>query len=237
MPYKANSYSSNPPDRFLQQMKIVSTTGSEILAVSDVKEFTRIDTSSDDSIILRMITQSRIVAENYIGSDIVAKQRQYYQAFVKEKFTLPFAPISSISSITVEGSSATHEIKGLNNEVVYLNEMPADDVIVTYTTQGLNDYHIQQALLMMISTLYDNRTDFIKGKTVNDIPLSSKQLLNTFKNEWVKYSLLIFCFVSLINAISQSHDIEKKDSLLFGHYLPDLEVTVSNADFVKKWNF
>ena len=53
MPYKANSYSSNPPDRFLQQMKIVSTTGSEILAVSDVKEFTRIDTSSDDSIILR----------------------------------------------------------------------------------------------------------------------------------------------------------------------------------------
>ena len=63
--------------------------------------------------------------------------------------------------------------------------MPADDVIVTYTTQGLNDYHIQQALLMMISTLYDNRTDFIKGKTVNDIPLSSKQLLNTFKNVYV----------------------------------------------------
>ncbi len=52
----------------------------------------------------------------------------------------------------------------------------------------------------------------------------------------MKYSLLIFCFFSLINGISQSHDIEKKDSLLFGHYLPDLEVTVSNADFVKKWN-
>ncbi len=52
----------------------------------------------------------------------------------------------------------------------------------------------------------------------------------------MKYSLLIFCFFPLINGISQSHDIEKKDSLLFGHYLPDLEVTVSNADFVKKWN-
>ena len=52
----------------------------------------------------------------------------------------------------------------------------------------------------------------------------------------MKYSLLIFCFFSLINGISQSHDIDKKDSLLFGHYLPDLEVTVSNADFVKKWN-
>ena len=52
----------------------------------------------------------------------------------------------------------------------------------------------------------------------------------------MKYSLLIFCFFPLINGISQSDDIEKKDSLLFGHYLPDLEVTVSNADFVKKWN-
>ena len=52
----------------------------------------------------------------------------------------------------------------------------------------------------------------------------------------MKYSLLIFCFFSLINGISQSHEIQKKDSLLFRHYLPDLEVTVSNADFVKKWN-
>lgn len=50
---------------------------------------------------------------------------------------------------------------------------------------------------------------------------------------------LTFLFLSLILSscvFCQNLDIEEKDSLLFEQYLPDLEITVSNADFVKKWN-
>ena len=50
---------------------------------------------------------------------------------------------------------------------------------------------------------------------------------------------LTFLFLSLIwntCVFCQNLDIEEKDSLLFEQYLPDLEITVSNADFVKKWN-
>ena len=35
---------------------------------------------------------------------------------------------------------------------------------------------------------------------------------------------------------SQNLGLENKDSVLFGQYLPDLEITASSADFVKKWN-
>ncbi|HAI17698.1 MAG TPA: hypothetical protein DCM10_06560, partial [Xanthomarina gelatinilytica] len=48
-----------------------STTGSEIVTTADVKSYARIDTSADDTLIARMITQARIWCENYISRDIV----------------------------------------------------------------------------------------------------------------------------------------------------------------------
>ena len=49
------------------------------------------------------------------------------------------------------------------------------------------------------------------------------------------YILLIFSLFNLIFS-SQNLGLENKDSVLFGQYLPDLEITASSADFVKKWN-
>lgn len=48
----------------------------------------------------------------------------------------------------------------------------------------------------------------------------------------------ILLFFSLLNwsINSQNLGLENKDSVLFGQYLPDLEITASSADFVKKWN-
>ena len=49
------------------------------------------------------------------------------------------------------------------------------------------------------------------------------------------YLLSIFFFLCL-NISSQNLILENKDFVLFEQYLPDLEITASNADFVKKWN-
>ncbi|CAI8156395.1 MAG: hypothetical protein CL830_02710 [Crocinitomicaceae bacterium] len=49
------------------------------------------------------------------------------------------------------------------------------------------------------------------------------------------YILLIFSLLNL-SISSQNLGLENKDSVLFGQYLPDLEITASSADFVKKWN-
>lgn len=43
----------------MRQIKINSTTGSEIITTNDVKNFVRIDTSADDALIGTMITAAR----------------------------------------------------------------------------------------------------------------------------------------------------------------------------------
>ena len=41
----------------MRQIEIVSTTGSELITTSDVKDYVRIDTTADDTLIERMISK------------------------------------------------------------------------------------------------------------------------------------------------------------------------------------
>jgi hypothetical protein len=175
-------YYSNPLNRFHTQIKIDSTTGSELVNTATAKTYLRVDTSADDTLIGQMITQARIIIENYISKDIVAKTRKLYLASVDERFVLPFSPIASIQSITVEGTATTaYETYGLDDTIVELNSLPSKEVIVSYTTSGLSDSFLIQANLQMISNLYDNRADFVVGSIVSEIPTDVKSILSSYK--------------------------------------------------------
>ena len=49
----------------------------------------------------------------------------------------------------------------------------------------MNDGLLKQALLMMVSTYYDNRTDFVTGTIVQDVPSSAQNILNGYKAMFV----------------------------------------------------
>lgn len=169
-----------------REVKINSTTGTEILTTQEVKDYVRIDTSSDDSIILAMITQARIWCENYISKDIVAKNRTYYLSHTNGVYDLPFGPVASISEITIDGTATTdYKILGLDNETIELDSSLAENVKSTYITLGLNDSLIKQAMLQLISTYYDNRSDFNTSTIVQDIPTSTTTILTSYKTMFI----------------------------------------------------
>lgn len=169
----------------MRQIKINSTTGSEIITTSDVKNYVRIDTSADDSLINRMITQARIFCENYISRDIVAKNRTYYLSQTEAIIDIPFGPVASISSVTSEGNAADYTVKGLDNERIELDGGSAKDVKITYVTAGLSDDLIKNAMLQFVSTLYDNRSDYKTGTIVQDVPTETRALLNSYKTMFI----------------------------------------------------
>ena len=181
----------------MRQIEIVSTTGSELITTSDVKNYVRIDTTADDTLIDRMIVQARIWCENYISRDIVAKQRKYYMDKAEGFIQIPFAPVATITSVTVQGQTAEYQEKGLNKEQIILtsgvnqvlsgsNTPFAKEVLITYTTAGLSDDLIKQALLQMVSTYYDNRADFVEGgRILSEIPTNVKSILSSHKQMFV----------------------------------------------------
>ena len=169
-----------------REIKINSTTGSELLTTQEVKDYVRIDTSSDDAIISAMITQARIWCENYISKDIVSKNRTYYLSHTNGVYDLPFGPVTSISEITIDGTATTdYEILGLDNETIDLDSSSAENVKSTYITTGINDALIKQAMLQLISTYYDNRSDFKTGIAINEIPTSTTIILTSYKTMFI----------------------------------------------------
>lgn len=167
----------------MPEVKVTATTGSEIVTVSGAKDFIRIDTSDDDTLIGNMIEQARLWCENYISRDIVAKTRVYYLEEADSRFEVPFAPLASISSVTVDGTAASYNTYGVYDEVILLDSLPAKDIKVTYTTEGMNDGLLQQAILQLVSTYYDNRADFIvmQGVSFVEVPTKVTQILNSYK--------------------------------------------------------
>lgn len=170
----------------MRQIKVNSVTGSEIVTTAELKLYARIDTDADDTLIDDIISQARIWCENFISRDIVAKNRTYYLPSTNGTFDLPFAPVASISSVTVNGETATYEVLGLNNETLELDGGYSEKVKVTYVTTGLDDGLLKQAILQLATTYYDNRGEFLgSGNQASEIPTNVKSILSSYKTMFV----------------------------------------------------
>jgi hypothetical protein len=49
----------------------------------------------------------------------------------------------------------------------------------------MNDSFLIEANLQLVSTLYDNRTDFVIGQNVTDLPTSVKEILSGYKTMFI----------------------------------------------------
>ena len=182
----------------MRQVKVNSVTGSDstLVPTSDVKNYIRVDHSVDDSLIADMVKQSRIVLENFLSRDIIAKTRTYYLDESDGLIDIPFGPIASIDSVTVDGSTATHTVVGLDKETIELDSSPSyvtsnrypytyEKIKINYTTSGISDTLIKNAIMQMVATFYDNRADFKTGTIVSEIPMTAKKMVASFKSMYV----------------------------------------------------
>jgi hypothetical protein len=165
----------------MRQIKINDVIGVPIISRTDAKNYIRIDTTADDTLIDLMIEAAHTAAENYMSRDIIAKERTYYLDFSTTGFIdVPFGPVASVDDVTVKGVSVSFSVFGLGDPMVEI-EPAAVNIKIDFTTEGMSDGLLKQALLMMVSTYYDNRTDFVTGMTVNEVPSASAKLLDGIK--------------------------------------------------------
>jgi len=169
----------------MRQIKIVAESATEPVSLADAKNYIKVDFTDDDTLITSMIIMARIWCENYLSRDIVSKTRKYYMDKTNGLFDLPFSPVTTISSVKVNGEAATYDVLGLNNETIELHSGPAEKVEIEYITEAVDNDLIQGAILQLVSTYYDNRTDFVMGVGVNEIPTNVKAILASQKSLFI----------------------------------------------------
>lgn len=183
--------------------KISSATTTQLISTANAKTFLKVDTSEDDTIINNLVVAATRSAEEYTNRLFITQELEQYAPVWTGVGQLFKSPVSAVSSITYfDESNASQTLSAsvysLNNvlepariELKVDQEFPNladrwDAIKVTYSAgygTATTDVPmpIIQAVYLTIGHWYENRQSVIVGRQVNEMPMTSKYLLDQYK--------------------------------------------------------
>ena len=169
--------------------KITSQKPLEIVSLTEAKrQLNIIDDNEDDDHIQLLIDVCSELAEGYTKRmlsegvvDLIISGRQ--------SFYLPYGEATGSTTAivaTVTGDAIAFEFDDIS-QVFTIDDgqiSSTDKVKITYHAgYKVAQNSVKMGVLMMLTTLFENRGDNVVGLTVNDIPLNSMAILNKVRIE------------------------------------------------------
>lgn len=173
-----------------------TNTGSAPISTADVKAWSKIDFSDDDSIISDLIDEVIDVVEREYNFTIVDKTVTATWESYGRSVSLPLGPVDSITTvkrIDNDGIETTLTV----NEDYWLS---GDDLTFNEVFQYERPYHrmrlevkydtgwatlpagIKLGLKKAILSHYSDRQDLVGGMSIIELPNASKQQFETYRN-------------------------------------------------------
>ncbi len=190
--------------------RITTPPTSEPIDLGEAKAHLRLDTALDDAYVQSLISAARLHVESYCRRGLVTQEWELVlSAFpCGESIELPFGqlaadteeedPVESVTYIDAEGverTLATTEyvvdtvsVPGVLR-LAYGKSWPAtrqqwDAVRIAYTVGTAVDdvpQPIKQAMLLLISQMYEHRTPEITGTIVSQVQFATESLLGPYR--------------------------------------------------------
>lgn len=167
-------------------IKKVEVIGEEPVTLPEAKNFLRIDFEEDNSYIDSLIATAREHIETISNIVLIEKEISIKVEDADSELKLPFEPFSQVVSVIDEEGA---DISDYEIETDYEGEarisfsteqiFPVD--VVYRSGFDLIPRPLWQAILILVSHLYDNRQIFVSGRNVNEIDFTLKALIAPHK--------------------------------------------------------
>jgi uncharacterized phiE125 gp8 family phage protein len=188
-------------------LKIITAPITEPVSLAEAKLHLRVTTDTDNTLITSLISAARIHCENITNRALASATFELVMDTFPEKIVLPMSPVESITSIKYTDSDGIETTLAATEYILYTSEpavvipdydvswpsfteYPLGAVKVRYvagyraasTDASLHiPEAIKQAILLIISTLYENRENIVIGQTIANIPMGAEALLQPFR--------------------------------------------------------
>jgi uncharacterized phiE125 gp8 family phage protein len=174
--------------------KVTTAPVNEIWTLSEVKNYLKVDTSADDTLITTLIQSAREIAERYLNQALITQTiTEKLDRLNYPTIYLSVSPVIAVSSFqnTTQTFAATEYVVDTFSKPARLNigfgkTWPTlygniNDVSIIYTAGYSSQssgvpMQIRQAILMIIADSYDNREDYVKK-----MPTASEYLLDQYR--------------------------------------------------------
>ncbi len=198
-----NNFSAN----HLPQRGLTRTTKSGqrpyLVSLDDAKQHLRVAHTDDDAYITNIIEAAQLTAEYQCNVDFTLCQWLFTCDLWNQTISIPYGQVDKILKIDYWDDQSTSVLQTLPLSQWYLDKgsEPAritmvdpynypslrngtGNILVTFVTQALDLYYQQvakQAVLIMLTDMYENRQSVIVGRIASTIPRTAQFLLDTIK--------------------------------------------------------
>ena len=185
-----------------RSLKVVSSSAFPLFTTAEAKDFLKVDTTADDTLIDNLVLAATESCQIYTNRYFVKTEVSQYSDKWDGIYTLYKSPVSSITHIKYYDSDDAEQTLDPSNYILDDVSKPARiGLAVNGTLPDLSDrinaVHVQyfvgvssssgvpdgikQAVLLTLGNWYENRQSVISGRTATELPLSSQYLLDQYK--------------------------------------------------------
>jgi uncharacterized phiE125 gp8 family phage protein len=175
---------------------------SEPITLSEAKSHIRVSNSNEDTMISAMITAAREYCENFCGRSFAQKE---VVMFISElgghnEFDLVQSPVESVDEVLSVAQDGTETALTLNGDFFIIgnnkkmiraansfSSEATDSLKITFTTKDECPTAIKQAILKLISAMWENRSVSVESGVQSESDLFNvRSILNAYKTRaWI----------------------------------------------------
>ena len=186
-----------------RSLKVNTLATNPLFTTAEAKDFLKVDTTADDTLIDNLIKAATQSCEEYTNQYFMDTLVTQYSDNWLEVYRLYKSPVSSLTTIKYYDTNDSIQTLDPANYILDDASKPARiGLAVDGTLPSLSDRinavavqytvgygtastdvpdGIKQAVLLTIGNWYENRQTVITGRTATELPLSSQYLLNQYK--------------------------------------------------------
>ena len=186
-----------------RSLKVDTAATTPIFTTAEAKDFLKVDTTADDTIIDNLVAAATESCQIYTNQYFINTVVTQYSDNWKEFYSLYKSPVSSITHIKYYDTNDSLQTLASSNYILDDTYQPArigiavdgelpnvadriNAVQVKYTVgygTASTDVPegIRTAIILTVGNWYENRQSVITGRTATELPLSSQYLLDQFK--------------------------------------------------------
>ena len=165
--------------------KIVSqTTLDGLITLDELKRHCRVFTDFENSYLTSLIPISLDLCQSYTGRMLTTGSAVAVVHSWQSQVLLPFGEVTEVTKLILDGTESTAFTFDDVSQIISINAPYATARIEFNAGYETLPVVVKQAVLVMINTAFNNRDDVVVGQTVNEMPRTSRDLLDRVRLPW-----------------------------------------------------
>lgn len=155
-----------------------------LITLPEVKAHCRVFTDFEDTYLSSLIPVYLDMAQSYTGRMLTTGSAVAVVHSWQSQVLLPFGNVTEVTKLVLDNTESTAFTFDDVSQIISINAPYATARIEFNAGYETLPVVVKQAVLVMISTAYANRDDVVVGQTVNEMPRTSRDLLDRVKLPW-----------------------------------------------------